>query len=60
MSRATDELSTLRKSQGFTVERDSGGTWTIVLEDLPWDMFDNEADAIKECAVLNKECADCI
>ena len=45
---------------GFTVEQESPDQWAVMLEDMAWDVFDNETDAINEAEKLNTECADCI
>jgi len=54
------DLQALRQRQGFTIEQTASDQWAIMLEELAWDVFDCETDAIKEIATLNKECADCI
>ena len=53
-------LIRLRIQMGYTVEQQSPDQWVVMLEDMPWDVFDNETDAINAAEKLNTECADCI
>ena len=49
-----ERLSELRASLGFTVEQYPDDKWAIVLEDMPWSVFDAQPDAVKECNLLNE------